>query len=102
MFPLLLSRRGHKIYLSTAPNYNFVRFRALVQDVTQDFKQITDEIIRIECQLRCISPTLSLYVAEVQDYEKQHLELVGFTLKLSYLAVSFEPYLSSNLGPINH
>jgi len=28
-------QEGHKIYLNTAPNYNFIRFRALVQDVTQ-------------------------------------------------------------------
>jgi len=63
--------------LNTAPNYNFIRFRALVQDVTQDFKRISDEIIQIECSLRVTQPELSLCVAEIQDHEKIHLELMA-------------------------
>ena len=76
----LLFIRGHKIYLSSAPNYDFVQFRALVQDITQDFKRISEEIIKIECQLRHMAPELSVHVAHVQDYEKQQLELVLFNL----------------------
>lgn len=45
-------------------------------DITQDFKRISEEIIKIECQLRHMHPELSVYVANVQDYEKQQLELV--------------------------
>lgn len=68
---------GHKIYLSTGPNYDFVQFRNLVQDITQDFKRISEEIIKIECELRNMQPELSLHVIKVQDYEKRQLELMA-------------------------
>lgn len=76
LFCFFLFLRGHKIYLSTGPNYDFIQFRNLVQDITQDFKRISEEIIKIECQLRQMQPELSLHVAKVQDYEKRQLELV--------------------------
>lgn len=44
----------------------------------QDFKRISDEIIQIECSLRVTQPELSLCVAEIQDHEKIHLELVKY------------------------
>ena len=74
--------RGHKIYLSSGPSYDFVQFRNLVQDITQDFKRISEDIIKIECELRHMQPDLSVHVAHVQDYEKQHLELVIYNFFL--------------------
>nr|CAH0111900.1 unnamed protein product [Daphnia galeata] len=68
---------GHKIYLSTGPNYDFIQFRTIVQDITQDFKRISEEIIKIECQLRNMEPGLTLHVVKVQDYEKRQLELMA-------------------------
>ena len=76
---LLNAFRGHKIYLKSGPDYDFVKFRSLVKDITQDFKRISEEIISIECQLRALNPDLSVHVVAVQDYEKQHLELVSFS-----------------------
>jgi len=70
-------QEGHKIYLKSGPDYDFVKFRSLVKDITQDFKRISEEIISIECQLRALNPDLSVHVVAVQDYEKQHLELMA-------------------------
>lgn len=94
---ILFSFRGHKIYLSSAPNYNFIRFRALVQDVTQDFKRISEEIIKIECELRVLHPDLSMYLADVQDSEKQHLELVRYYCQELYTKLASERLTSFNL-----
>ncbi|KAG7172333.1 Required for excision 1-B domain-containing protein-like [Homarus americanus] len=47
-----LLEEGHKIYLSTGPNYDFPMFRKLVHDVTQDFKRISEGIIVVEKALR--------------------------------------------------
>jgi len=69
--------RGHKIYLKSGPNYDFIQFRSLVKDITQDFKRISEEIINIECQLRALNPDFSVHIATVQDYEKQHLALMA-------------------------
>lgn len=48
-----------------------------MKDVTEDFKRISNEIIKIECQLRQTQPELAVHVAKVQDYEKQQLEVVS-------------------------
>merc|ERR1712071_153691 len=72
-----LFHEGHKIYMKTGPDYDFVQFRSLVQDITQDFKRIAEEIIKIECELRAMQPELSIHIAIVQDYEKLHLELMA-------------------------
>lgn len=70
-------QEGHKIYLSSGPDYDFVKFRSLVKDITEDFKRISNDIIKIECQLRLTQPELAVHVAKVQDYEKQQLELMA-------------------------
>jgi len=70
-------QEGHKIYLKSGPNYDFIQFRSLVKDITQDFKRISEEIINIECQLRALNPDFSVHIATVQDYEKQHLALMA-------------------------
>lgn len=54
-----------------------------MKDITDDFKRISNDIIKIECQLRQIQPELAVHIAEVQDQEKQQLELVCV---LSFLA----------------
>jgi len=77
-------QEGHKIYLSSGPDYDFIKFRGLVKDITQDFKRISEDIISIECQLRTQNPDLSAHIASVQDYEKRHLELVSILSKLLY------------------
>jgi len=71
-----LFEEGHKIYLNSAPNYDFPKFRKLVNDVTQEFKRISQAMIAIEKQLRFGGHTkLADMVSKLQDYEKMKLEL---------------------------
>lgn len=69
--------RGHKIYLSTGPNYDFPTFRQLVHDVTQDFKRVSEGIIALEKRMRSEGHVAAAnVVAALQDAEKRKLELV--------------------------
>lgn len=71
--------RGHKIYLSTAPNYDFPTFRELVREVTQEFKRISEGVMDIERRLRmdCAAPHLADFVVALQEEEKVKLELTA-------------------------
>ena len=76
MIGLLFTFRGHKIYMNSAPNYEFPKFRKLVNDVTQEFKRISHAMIGIEKQLRCGGHSkLADIVSKLQDYEKTKLEM---------------------------
>ncbi|XP_054931502.1 required for excision 1-B domain-containing protein-like isoform X1 [Dermacentor andersoni] len=70
---------GHKIYLSTAPNYDFPTFRELVREVTQEFKRISEGMMDIERRLRLNdnSGHLAEYVRALQEEEKVKLELTA-------------------------
>lgn len=70
---------GHKIYLSTAPNYDFLTFRELVREVTQEFKRISEGVVDIERRLRrdCAAPHLADFVVALQEEEKVKLELTA-------------------------
>lgn len=76
---LLSLCRGHKIYLSTAPNYDFPTFRELVREVTQEFKRISEGMMDIERRLRLNdnSGHLAEYVRALQEEEKVKLELTA-------------------------
>lgn len=71
--------RGHKIYLSTSPHYEFDKFRALVHDITDEFKRISNEVVMIEKRMRSDfnDTVLADLVAHLQDDEKHKLELVS-------------------------
>jgi len=85
---------GHKIYLSSAPCYDFIKFRQLVKDVTQEFKRISEGIITIERQLRIDLGFTNLadYLAELQENEQQKLEL---TAKLQLVNQDMKEKLNS-------
>ncbi|XP_049274907.1 required for excision 1-B domain-containing protein [Rhipicephalus sanguineus] len=74
-----LFEEGHKIYLSTAPNYDFPTFRELVREVTQEFKRISEGMMDIERRLRLNynSGHLADYVRALQEEEKVKLELTA-------------------------
>ncbi len=62
--------------MNTAPNYNFTKFRQLVNDVTQEFKRISLGIVAIEKQIRFIGyPKIADMVSKLQEEEKMKLEL---------------------------
>ncbi|CAG2120729.1 unnamed protein product [Medioppia subpectinata] len=71
-----LFEEGHKIYIASAPNYNFLKFRQLVNEVTQEFKRISVAIISIEKQLRFNGfAKIADIVTKLQESEKNKLEL---------------------------
>ncbi|XP_054162293.1 required for excision 1-B domain-containing protein-like [Oppia nitens] len=71
-----LFEEGHNIYLDSAPNYNFSKFRQLVNNITQEFKRISNSIIAIEKQLRFKGVfKIADIVTKLQDLEKTKLEL---------------------------
>ncbi|RWS04441.1 fed tick salivary protein 6-like protein [Dinothrombium tinctorium] len=74
-----LLEEGHKIYLSTAPNYDFARFRRLVHDVTAEFKRISDSIIAIEKKLRLNADSAAIadIIHNLQEDEKLKLKLTA-------------------------
>ncbi|XP_067118415.1 required for excision 1-B domain-containing protein-like [Centruroides vittatus] len=79
VFTYRLFDEGHKIYLGTAPHYDFIRFRHLVHEVTQEFKRISEGIIAIEHRLRTEfdCPHLADFLANLQEDEKLKLELTA-------------------------
>lgn len=84
-------QEGHKIYLSTGPEYDFVRFRSLVAGVTNDFKCVSDGALTIERKLRTLGQvTLADHLTSVQDAEKKKLELTA-QLQLSMQAHQEHP-----------
>jgi len=81
---------GHKLYLASGPNYNFPQFRQLVNEVTQEFKRISEGIIAIEKKLKPINPKLSSIIQHLQEAEKAKLQLTA-KLQLSEQRLLEEP-----------
>ncbi|XP_042216225.1 required for excision 1-B domain-containing protein-like isoform X2 [Homarus americanus] len=93
-----LLEEGHKIYLSTGPNYDFPMFRKLVHDVTQDFKRISEGIIVVEKALRTDGYTSAAdIITSLQESEKKKLELTArLQLSCEMLAESDNGELETN------
>ncbi|XP_003744770.1 required for excision 1-B domain-containing protein isoform X2 [Galendromus occidentalis] len=68
---------GHKLYLASAPNYNFPQFRQLVHDVTQEFRRISEGIIELEERIRPIDPKLASVIQHLQEAEKTKLRVTA-------------------------
>jgi len=81
---------GHKLYLATGPNYNFPQFRQLVNDVTQEFKRISEGVIAIEKKLKPMDAKLAFMIQHVQEAEKAKLQLTA-KLQLSEQRLLEEP-----------
>lgn len=92
--------RGHKIYLSTGPNYDFIKFRQLVHEVTQEFKRISVEIIAIEKELRFYGfSNLADLIIQLQEEEKIKLE-VSAQLQLAKQEANDNPDHQGKLNEI--
>lgn len=72
-------RRGHRAYLSSAPHYDFPRYRQLVHEVTVAFSGISREVLAIAGRLRdeLGRPELAQHLARLQEREQEKLQLVG-------------------------
>lgn len=76
----LLSRSAHKIYLQSSSDQKaFLKFSQIVENLTQDFKRISQDIIKIEKDLRETfnANQLSSWIREVQNYEMTKLQLTA-------------------------
>ncbi|XP_002734852.1 required for excision 1-B domain-containing protein-like [Saccoglossus kowalevskii] len=68
----------HQEYLKSAPNYDFLKYRQYVHDVTQEFNRISLAIIEIQTQLKnCDKKELVGLIKLLQDEEKSKLELTA-------------------------
>ncbi|GAB6028965.1 hypothetical protein CHUAL_004760 [Chamberlinius hualienensis] len=74
-----LFNEAHKIYLNTAPQYEFQTFKEFVHKVTEQFKRISQEIIVIENTLRedCGNASLADHIKNIQEAEKKKLEFTA-------------------------
>uniref|UniRef100_A0A8C3QD31 Uncharacterized protein n=1 Tax=Geospiza parvula TaxID=87175 RepID=A0A8C3QD31_GEOPR len=74
-----LFEEGHRAYLSSAPHYDFPRYRQLVHEVTVAFSGISREVLAIAGRLRdqLGRPELAQHLARLQEREQEKLQLVG-------------------------
>ncbi|NWT29815.1 REX1B protein, partial [Cardinalis cardinalis] len=72
-------RRGHRAYLSSAPRYDFPRYRQLVHEVTVAFSGISREVLAIAGRLRdqLGRPELAQHLARLQEREQEKLQLLA-------------------------
>lgn len=74
--------RGHRAYLSSAPHYDFPRYRQLVHEITVAFSGISREVLGIAGRLRdeLARPDLAQHLARLQEREQEKLQLVSAEL----------------------
>ncbi|KAM6189343.1 required for excision 1-B domain-containing protein [Sarcoramphus papa] len=74
-----LFEEGHRAYLSSAPHYDFPRYRQLVHEITLAFSGISREVLRIAGRLRddLARPDLAQHLARLQEREQEKLQLTA-------------------------
>ncbi|KAL7992969.1 hypothetical protein Chor_017225 [Crotalus horridus] len=69
---------GHQAYLRSSPDYDFLRYRQLVHEITVAFNGISQEILQIKNNLE--GPLgrrdLAEHLGQIQEKEQEKLELV--------------------------
>lgn len=79
--------RGFVAYLKGAPHYNFNMYKALVNEITNTFNNISHEIIRIAKSLHASQRTdLSTIIQTLQDLEQLKLATVSKTKTIEGLS----------------
>ena len=70
--------RGHLVYLDTSPTYDFLTFRQVAHDCTEEFLRISKQIIAIEGLFReeFHNEEIANLIRKVQESEQKKLELV--------------------------
>uniref|UniRef100_V9LDK7 Required for excision 1-B domain-containing protein n=1 Tax=Callorhinchus milii TaxID=7868 RepID=V9LDK7_CALMI len=70
---------GHRAYLQSSPDYDFVRYRQLVHEITQAFNGISKEVIELKSRLHeeWDRPDLSEHMERIQEREREKLELTA-------------------------
>ncbi|XP_047908358.1 required for excision 1-B domain-containing protein [Anser cygnoides] len=74
-----LFEEGHRAYLSSAPHYDFPRYRQLVHELTLAFSGISREVLQLQGRLRDQHgrPELAQHLARVQEREQEKLQLTA-------------------------
>ncbi|XP_063003055.1 required for excision 1-B domain-containing protein isoform X1 [Elgaria multicarinata webbii] len=74
-----LFEEGHRAYLRSGPDYDFVRYRQLVHEITLAFSGISREILQIKEKLEGSHqrPDLAQHLGHIQEKEKEKLELAN-------------------------
>ncbi|XP_065508670.1 required for excision 1-B domain-containing protein isoform X2 [Caloenas nicobarica] len=87
-----LLEEGHQAYLSSAPHYDFPRYRQLVHEITLTFSGISREVLRIGGRLRdeLARPDLAQHLTRLQEREQEKLQLTA-QLQLARQRVQDEP-----------
>nr|XP_054765199.1 required for excision 1-B domain-containing protein-like [Lytechinus pictus] len=83
---------GHTAYLGTSPDYDFVGYRQIVHDKTEDFKRISQRIIGIEAAFRDQYQNIAIAdcLKKVQEAEQDKLEKTA-ALQLTKQRLQDEP-----------
>ncbi|XP_055514386.1 required for excision 1-B domain-containing protein [Leucoraja erinacea] len=70
---------GHQAYLRSAPNYDFIRYRQLVHEITQAFNRISKEVIQLGDRFHeeLDRPDLSKHIEKMQEREQEKLVLTA-------------------------
>ncbi|XP_078279769.1 required for excision 1-B domain-containing protein [Rhinoraja longicauda] len=70
---------GHQAYLRSAPNYDFIRYRQLVHEITQAFNRISKEVIQLGDRFNeeFDRPDLSKHIERIQEREQEKLALTA-------------------------
>ncbi|XP_010725552.2 required for excision 1-B domain-containing protein-like, partial [Meleagris gallopavo] len=88
---------GHRAYLSSAPHYDFPRYRQLVHEVTAAFSGISREVLQLQGRLRdeLGRPDLAQHLTRLQEREQEKLQLTA-QLQLARQRVQDEPGVDTN------
>uniref|UniRef100_A0A803YKG9 Required for excision 1-B domain containing n=1 Tax=Meleagris gallopavo TaxID=9103 RepID=A0A803YKG9_MELGA len=92
-----LFEEGHRAYLSSAPHYDFPRYRQLVHEVTAAFSGISREVLQLQGRLRdeLGRPDLAQHLTRLQEREQEKLQLTA-QLQLARQRVQDEPGVDTN------
>ncbi|XP_034278516.1 required for excision 1-B domain-containing protein isoform X2 [Pantherophis guttatus] len=83
---------GHQAYLRSGPNYDFLRYRQLVHEITLAFNGISQEILQIKGNLEGVHGRRDLveHLGRIQEKEQEKLELTA-QLQLAKQNVQDQP-----------
>ncbi|XP_071850627.1 required for excision 1-B domain-containing protein-like [Apostichopus japonicus] len=88
--------QGHEEYLTKSPNYDFPTYRQVVHECTEEFAQVSQEIIDIEKKFTELDKTeVAGYIRKIQELEKEKLDITA-AFQLSKQKVLDEPHCSEH------
>uniref|UniRef100_A0A8C8B843 Required for excision 1-B domain containing n=1 Tax=Otus sunia TaxID=257818 RepID=A0A8C8B843_9STRI len=92
-----LLEEGHRAYLSSAPHYDFPRYRQLVHEITVAFSGISREVLGIAGRLRdeLARPDLAQHLARLQEREQEKLQLTA-QLQLARQQAQDQPHVDAH------